>query len=65
MGTLDRATRRTCVQALDVLESLAGHLPVTLLHVRGLLLRHRAQDRLPQARQQAGDAADRFGDSSR
>ena len=32
---------------MDILESLAGHLPVSLLRMRGLLLRHCSQDGLP------------------
>ena len=38
---------RAFAEAVDVLERLAGHLPVSLARVGDLLLGHRAQDRFP------------------
>lgn len=55
MRTLDLTASRAGIQILDVLQSLAGHLPMTLLHVGGFLLRHCPQDGIPKPRQQAGD----------
>lgn len=48
MGTLDLATAWAFIKALHILEGLAGHLSMTLLHVGGLLLRNGAQDRIPK-----------------
>lgn len=47
MRALDLTTAGTLVETLEVLQSFTSHLAVSLLHVRGLLLRHSPQDRLP------------------
>lgn len=48
MGTLDLATAWAFIKTLHILEGLAGHLSMTLLHVGGLLLGNSAQDRVPK-----------------
>lgn len=48
-------TSGACAETLDVLQSLASHLPMTLLHVRGLLLGDGAENRVPKALHDPGD----------
>jgi hypothetical protein len=44
---LDLSAGRALAQGVHVLQCLARHLPVPLLHMRCLLLGHRLEDRLP------------------
>lgn len=55
MSTLDLTTTRASIEALYVLEGLAGHLSMTFLHVGGLLLGNSAQDRVPEIREKGWD----------
>lgn len=55
MSPLDLTTPGALVQTLDILQGLARHLPMSLLHVGGLLLRDRAEDGLPEIRQEWRD----------
>lgn len=55
MLPLDLAAAWTLAQRLNVLKSLSGHLPVSLLRVRRLLLGHCPQDGLPDAAKPGGD----------
>lgn len=48
MGPLDLTAAGTFVEALHILQGLSCHLPMALLHVRSLLLRDSAKDRVPE-----------------
>jgi hypothetical protein len=52
MSPLDLTAAGALVEILCVLQGLAGHLAMTLLHVRGLLLRYGAKHRLPEVGEQ-------------
>lgn len=63
MGAFDLATSRAGAEILHVLQGLSSHLPMTLLHVRGLFLGHGPEDGIPDPRQQAGDIQGERGGS--
>jgi len=52
MHPLELSTSRALAQRGDILQRLAGHLAVALLHVRCLLLGHSLEDALPDVLQQ-------------
>lgn len=52
MSPLDLTAAGTLIQILCVLQGLAGHLAMALLHVRGLLLGNGAKHRLPEVGEQ-------------
>ena len=54
MRPLGCATARALAEIVDILESLAGHLPVSLPRVRNLILWHCSENRLPNVVQQRG-----------
>lgn len=55
MSPLDLAAAGALVEILYILQGFAGHLAMTLLHVRGLLLGNGAQHRLPEVGEQRRD----------
>jgi hypothetical protein len=52
MSPFDLTAAGALVKILCVLQGLAGHLTVALLHVRGLLLGNSAKHRLPEVGEQ-------------
>jgi hypothetical protein len=63
--SLRLAAPRALAQVVDVLEGLAGHLPVPLAGMRRLVLGDRAQDRLPDVVQEVGQVDAPASDSGR
>lgn len=64
MSPLDLTAAGALVKILCVLQGFAGHLAMTLLHVRGLLLGNSAKHRLPQIGEQRRNRnGDRQGES--
>jgi hypothetical protein len=55
VGTLDLTTAWALDEVGRILEGLAGHLAMALLHMGGLLLGDGTQDRFPQIRQNSRD----------
>ena len=55
MSALKLTATGALVEALHVFKSLTGHETMTLLHMRGLLLRDSAQDRFPNIGEQTGN----------
>lgn len=55
MCAFDVAASRAGVEALDVLQALARHLPMASLHVGNLLLGNSTEDGVPDIRNQSGN----------
>jgi hypothetical protein len=56
VSAFDLTAAWALVQRLDILQGLAGHLTVTLLHVGGLLLGDGAEDGFPKIGEERGDS---------
>lgn len=52
MGPLDLTTAGACIEVIHILQGLACHLPVALLHMGGLLFRNSAEDGVPEVGEQ-------------
>lgn len=61
MRALHLATSGACAETLDVLQSLASHLSMTLLHVRSLLLGDGAENRVPKTLHDSGNTQGNSG----
>lgn len=65
MHLLRVAAHGAFVQIRHILERLACHLSVSLLHMRGLLLGHSLENAFPDITQQTRYALDGSGDRNR
>ena len=52
MGPLDLTTAGASVETFHILQGLACHLPMALLHMRGLLFWNSAEDGVPEVDEQ-------------